>query len=364
MSDDNPLVRPFLPIWLYRSIRYAAWLMVFFLPVILWPGNPLGIPGRAEFASGYGAALIALWLFLGLMENIPETFKSLWLRGALDSSSAVLAKKAKRKTSTPRSSYKRLGPEYREHVYKFEAALNGQGQWWLAGFFAALALGWYLLLWKGAILDRPILMVGALVEPLIGMMLGLMAWRMVNVGREIATLARNYKINLLVTHPDRCGGLSPIGNLCLLNALIIAVAGIHLGLWTLIKPGYQFGELIVVPLALSVFAFFIPMLTVHTAMELEKRGIQTQLDELSHRIHDEDRRLLEAGDYIEPDRGEKWLDQIELMSKLFDQHRAIPTWPVNWSIFGKFLAAEAVPVLSLVGLPKPAMDILRALLPH
>jgi len=51
-----------------------------------------------------------------------------------------------------------------------------------------------------------------------------------------------------------------------------------------------------------------------------------------------------------------------MMSKLFDQHRSIPTWPVNWSIFSKFLIAEAVPVLSLVSLPKPILDIIQALI--
>jgi len=153
------------------------------------------------------------------------------------------------------------------------------------------------------ILRTPILLAGAVAEPLIGFMLGLMAWRMVIIGWKISKLAESYKIILLVIHPDRCGGLAPIGNLCLLSALIIAVAGIHLGIWSLIKPGYQFNGLIAVPLGLSVFAFFIPMLTVHTAMEEEKQHIQKQLDELSHRLHNKDRQLLEASDYIEPVRG-------------------------------------------------------------
>jgi hypothetical protein len=184
---------------------------------------------------------------------------------------------------------------------------------------------------------------------------------MVMVGWEVSMLPMRYNINVLVTHPDRCGGLSPIGNLCLLNALIIAVAGIHLGGWSLFSPNYPYTQLIIVPLGLSIFAFVLPMLTIHEAMEREKQDFQTQLDELSHRINHEDRQLLEAGDYIDPARGEKWLSQIELMSKLFDQHRSIPTWPVNWAIFGKFLAAEAIPILSLFGTSKSILDIVKGL---
>lgn len=360
---DSEKIQPFLPDWPYQVIRYATWLMTFLLLVILWPGNPLQIPGRAEFASAYAAALVALWLFLGLMQNIPETFESLWLRGAVDCPSGAAPKKPDSSAPAGPHPYEQLGPDYQAFVQELTRALNYKGQWWLAGFFVVLALGWYLLLWKAAILRTPILLVGAVVEPLIAFMLGLMAWRMVTIGWKISRLARIYRINLLVIHPDRCGGLAPIGNLCLLNALIIAVAGIHIGAWSLLEPGYRFGGLIVVPLGLSIFAFFIPMITVHTAMEKDKRAIQIQLDELSHRIHHEDRRLLEAGDYIPPARGEEWLAQVEMMYKLFDQHRSIPTWPVNWSIFGKFLIAEAVPVLSFVGLPKPILDIIQGLLP-
>jgi len=147
MIDNNtiqPTIQPFDPAWLYRLIRYAARLMILFALIILWPSNPLRIPGRTEFASGYLAALVALWLFLDLMKSIPETFKSLWLRGALDSRSREALKKSKAGTPNQSRPYQQLGPEYQAHVQELTDALNGKGQWWLAGFFVVLVLGWYL----------------------------------------------------------------------------------------------------------------------------------------------------------------------------------------------------------------------------
>src|SRR5439155_9401772 len=65
----------------------------------------------------------------------------------------------------------------------------------------------------------------------IGLVLGLLAWRMVAVGIYIYRLGTRFDTRVQVQHPDGAGGLAPLGEVCFLNALILIVPSIFLGIW-------------------------------------------------------------------------------------------------------------------------------------
>lgn len=362
MPDKIRYLKPFRNTTISWCIKSVLILMGIFLPIILWPSNPLEIPGREEFASGYIAAFLALLAFFKLMQLIPKAFKTLWYEGALSALPAASQEEsegANLKTEQP--GYKeRLEMEYRSHIDQVEGSLNHKNQWWVVVLFTAIVLWWYIHLWGDKIFTITILTLGLFAEVLIGIILGLMAWRMWTIGQEISKIPSQYKINILLDHPDNCGGLSTIGNICLWNALIIAVAGIHFGLWNILIPDYPFTSLIFVPLILSIVAFFVPMVKIHNVMAEEKQKLLVQVDDLSYRISKMNPKLIGNLDSMELEESKHLIKQIEFRNKLYKLSHELPTWPINRSIFKKLLAAEALPLLSIIGIPTSIIDILTS----
>src|SRR6266508_2809057 len=60
---------------------------------------------------------------------------------------------------------------------------------------------------------------------------GLIAWRIVVIANTVAKLGKQFDFDLQINHPDGCGGLRPIGDLCLGLAYVIAPLPIMFGAW-------------------------------------------------------------------------------------------------------------------------------------
>lgn len=359
VSAEKDEVKPIKPIRspvLVWAIKVAPILMVLALPLILWKDSPLRVPGREMFSTGLFAAALALFAFQVLMSHISTIFGTLWRRGSIAG-----LKGQKMADDEALASYRRF-------MRDVENQLNNKYQWAMGGIFALLVLVWYLPillnLGKGFII-----LLGLVVEVFIALLIGVVVWRMVFISWQVWRLPEKYELEVQVVHPDQCGGLEPLGNLCLWNALILAVAGIFLGGWISIGPNTQFAEyaktydsvfrvLLIVPIILSFVSFLLPLWTTHQVMVQKKAEIQIRLDELAKSIYAESSILLDRTGELDFTEGDERNKRLNLMRTVYSQHQKIPTWPINTNIISKFAAAQAVPVLSFAGIADPIVKVL------
>jgi hypothetical protein len=369
MKKEQKILKPvsaekdeFKPIEPIRSpalawvIKVVPILMMLALPLILWENSPLKVPGKEMFSTGLFAAALALFTFQVLMDRISTIFGTLWRRGS------ILGRKGKGKSK------REAVASYRQFVKGVEDQLNNKYQWVMGGVFAVLVQIWYIpiLLNLGS---GFIILLGLVVEVIIALLIGTVVWRMVSVSWQVWHLPEKYELEIQVVHPDQCGGLEPLGNLCLWNALILAVAGIFFGGWISIGPNTQFAGyaltyapifrvLLIVPIILSFVSFLLPLWTTHQVMAQKKAEIQIRLDELAKSIYAESTVLLNKTGDLDFAKGDERNKRLSLMRNVYSQHQKIPTWPINTNIVYKFAAAQAMPVLSFIGFADPFVKVL------
>jgi hypothetical protein len=90
--------------------------------------------------------------------------------------------------------------------------------------------------------------------------------------------------------------------------------------------------------------------------------VRRQLDQLSRNINELSREMLDQANELEPGEGEKMARKLELMRQIYQQNEYYPVWPFNLGILIRFISAQAVPVLTLLGLAEPIRNIVSAML--
>ena len=133
-------------------------------------------------------------------------------------------------------------------------------------------------------------------------MIGLIIWRMVILGIYIWGLGKKFYIKPRLGDPDGCGGLEPLGNLCLLNALIVSIAGVYLGGWIILahvpQPGLGdplqsswlladefvnlYFWLALIPIALSTICFVLPLWSIHQEMQAKAETLKQEMENMGN----------------------------------------------------------------------------------
>lgn len=334
-------------------LRYALllfpWLILLIIIYIL-ANYPL-VPGVIMYTSGMLAAALSLFAFSVLIKMIPETFRNLWRREIIvgaypsDSFQKIPCEKGS-ETAAPETG--RLEERFRQFMQELQKMLNHPYQWAMGTAFSLLVFTWD---WS-----HPI-------EFFIAFIIGLMAWRMLITSIYIWKLGKEFRLEPQLGHPDRSGGLSPLGNLCLWNAFIITIPAIHLGGWSILRiftekgsPFFEISEeyaslylwllLILVPFALVTF--FLPLLKVHWIMEEWRDRKQTRLDQLEHSINQLESRLLNEADKLDEKEFESIQKELEMMQQVYTRNKKLPVWPFNMGIMIKFVVSQTIPVLGII----------------
>ena len=334
-------------------LRYALllfpWLILLIIIYIL-ANYPL-IAGVVMYTSGMLAAALSLFAFSVLIKMIPETFRNLWRRkivvGAYpwDSFQKIPCEKG---SEIAASETGRLEERFRQFMQELQKMLNHSYQWAMGVAFSLLVFTWH---WSNPI------------EFFIAFIIGLMAWRMLITSIYIWKLGKEFLLEPQLGHPDRSGGLSPLGNLCLWNAFIITIPAIHLGGWSILRiftekgsPFFEISEeyaplylwllLILVPFALVTF--FLPLLKVHWIMEEWRNRKQARLDKLEHSINQLESRLLNEAEKLDQKEFESIQKELEMMQQVYMRNEKLPVWPFNMGIMLKLLVSQTVPVLGII----------------
>ncbi len=325
------------------------------------------------FYSGLLSSAISLLLFSSLMKRIPYTLGTLWDRKIIGFRDEAFgdsgANKEDLTLKTNSYSPSKLEKQYVAFIRKFQDLLNSPYQWVFGLAFSALVFTWHSYEYEYFM---------QITEHLIAFVIGFMAWRMIIIGVLVWQLGRKFDINPQLGHPDECGGLEPLGNLCLWNALILSVLGIFLGVWIIIGPSTRydniytgfFYKLLLAPVIWAVVSFLFPLWSVHDVLVAKREEVQLQLNQMGQRINQLSHEILDRCQELEPEESEKIAKKLAILKQTYQQHENYPVWPFNADLIKKLTLSQTVQLLSLTGLGQPILngvkiivDIIKSLSP-
>lgn len=316
------------------------------------------VPGDPMLATGLGAVVIGFVVFLVFASRIPEAFALVRLRGLVPANHIARYLDFERGISRALNS-------------RMSLVFGGAGA--VAGFarYPVAAGGIDPLVGQGprAVgVWGPVAIADMVGETLIGAAAGLAIWRMLVVGLKVYELGR-LPLQIQLGHPDRCGGFKPLGDLCLWNALILSVPGVFLGWWILVGPASQYGSRYValhsllasVVVVLATVAFLLPLWRIHRVMVESARGLRDDIEQHGQRIDELTRKLIAAREDLPDESWERLAKDLERRQALYRANEKVPTWPIDVRLAVKFGTSQAVPLLGITGLGKPAIDAIKAL---
>jgi hypothetical protein len=160
---------------------------------------------------------------------------------------------------------------------------------------------------------------------------------------------RQYKPDIHVLHPDRCGGLAFLGRFSLRGAYLLAIVALDISLLILhnvdivgvsaMSDRYVVGAILAYGL-LAPLAFFAPLASAH-------RGMSQAKVDAEKLISDEANRLYKS---IQVDLGHGRLDATAI-AQLDDLHRLskmtadFPVWPLDLGTIGRFATIVLIPLI-------------------
>jgi len=222
-------------------------------------------------------------------------------------------------------------------------------------------------------------------EMVIGLFMILMAWRVFVAAWGIRKLGSEFDITPNWHHPDKSGGLLPVGTTSFWIASILAIPAIYLGTWQILCSGdgievcgnilrldsriLYFRELSFVVVIASLISFVWPLWSVHQIM-LKKRG-KLQREELTvigHKINEVSAQIIENVDKIsdKSQQGQKALDEnitlqkkLDALKKTYIDLEQLPVWPFNKDTIIQLISTQGIPLLGLTGIGSKALDFLK-----
>jgi hypothetical protein len=191
-----------------------------------------------------------------------------------------------------------------------------------------------------------------------GYFFGVGAWVTYITGVYVKNLAYHFILNIQPSHPDNCGGLRVLGNLCLNMTLPILVGATLLGIFGIggiIYPGLTRG-LIIVPIAANIFlflfalplasiTFFPPLWNIHREMISRKEIYE---DEFAVRLEKLEKKMQSSLDRGDLEEAKTTKEEMEIVQVLHPDKIGYPTWPFDRRILLTLLTTQIVPAISLI----------------
>ena len=379
------------------GLPYAALLLL--IGAFLAGSDPM-------FLTGMLAAAAAGFLFQALLHQIPVVLERLWKRQVIavpahSAGSAVplveaLLNRLPSWLGSPNPTQKGELPRdvtarYLYFIERFEIALNHRFSWIFAGvltgvMYISFSIRLYRTSdWWTHLMDWPVTLVQggnwpylafAASQLVFAFVLGLLLWRMAVAAHKIYQLGNIFDLRLQVSHPDNCGGLRPLGDLCLTNALILSTPAIFLAAWLTVIPAYGpfsvryssyvsfYYVLLWIVVVLALVAFLQPLYGVHQAMVRERFRLQAPLDEVEQRIALLTQRLLEQARNANTEQLDDFRKQLGALREIYELNAHVPVWPFDRKVLGRFSLAQFIPLLSLTGVAPAVVSTLDRVFPR
>jgi hypothetical protein len=206
-------------------------------------------------------------------------------------------------------------------------------------------------------------------EALAGLVAGLIVWRMLVIAFRVGALAQRFDLRLKLGHPDGCAGFRPLGELCLLNAVLFTIPAIYLAIWLQLGPALGYLQsyatldlaFLAILFVLAVLTFAVPLWRVHVEMQREVERIEVKLDRIADRIDNITRATLDAGPRADVDGVKSQLAELDVRKDQLARFGSPPSWPIDLSLAFRFGTSQVIPLLTLTGLSQPITDALKSL---
>jgi hypothetical protein len=343
--------------WTLYILPWAILITIIFI-IFNYPVNA----GRIMYITGLLTAAMSLFAFQILMQKIPLTFKTIWDRKIVVECESVSSDTEQDSIGPDefenRKNRDRLEMKYLEFIRNLEKLVNNPFQ-----FLSGILFSLFVLTWQYS----------SKAEFLIAFIIGIMAWKMTITAIYVWKMGKYFCIEPQLGHADKCGGLSPLGELCLWNALIVTIPAIYLGSWIIIsmitepqtayfiisaKYSELFFKLLFVPVFFAMVAFFLPLWSTHQLMLRWREKKQSQLDHLEQYIDTLECKILEEAHSMDKNECETIFRERELMEHVYKQNKMIPVWPFNVEIILKLLLSQSIPFFGIIS---QALNFIRRL---
>jgi hypothetical protein len=309
--------------------------------------------------------LVEAFAIRNFLGNIPKTFLRLWRGDSL----AIKGKNAVKATAFLDVFEKRLNSP--QHLaIGLPLILLG-----LFGFLVSHHIQYLIGKWfDGSDIATKLVVtvvyVASLFGPtmLVGYTAGLVLWKMTITAIHIYGFNKDFELVIQSSHPDRAGGLKPLGDLIFSVTAILVIASLALS-GLIILSDYYFYTLIVnfyskvfltAAIALSLIVFFLPLLSAHEKMLANREKLEPMLVKISNRI-----RALELSTQTDVSRmnhkqRKEIFEEIDSLTNQYRRLLRIPVWPFDRDILLRFLTPQVFSVLSLVGIAEPVVAMIRS----
>ncbi len=157
-------------------------------------------------------------------------------------------------------------------------------------------------------------------ELIAAFILGVYAWRIIVIAWSLRQLGSKFRLRIQIGHPDNCGGLRPVGDLCFSIGSIWGTVG------------------------LAMFTFFFPLYEVHRDMLRVKPNFQARLDEITVRQSELAQQVADPAVSGDPTKVAAIEVELADLAKAYEHNSPIPTWPVETTVVRKFIITQLVPL--------------------
>jgi len=321
------------------------------------------------YLTGGLTILVSTLVMRTLFEQFPQILLMIWRR-------KILYPKRKEVSSLEKLSLQPIEKIFLEFIQAIPERMNSIIGI-VCGAFGAIITGWMIWLLDKDVLQQtyidfhtPFSVYGTillirLVFLIAGFVGGIIGWRIIVIADTVSKLGRTFDLDLQINHPDGCGGLRPIGDLCLKLAYVISPLPILLGLWLVFINSFDIRFLrmapenleplsstivfLTIPVStLCLFSFFLPLGSVHTAMLRAKSRLQIELDSISQEIHQLSSGLLTKANSLAPQQGTSLEEKIEFLKRVYARNSQIPTWPYRSTHIWGLISTQIVPALGVI----------------
>ena len=340
------------------SLPYVALLAAAFTARSLRAGDPgsslLGFP---ELHVLFVGMIAVIGSFMRWQARIPKTFQ--WIMD----------------THRVRPGNGSLRQEYQQYLCEYQQALlSKRTHCALAGALPGLVMLFFLATgepqgiiraryWRydpQFVAEFSIVFLGIL---LWGYLLGSGAQPLFVTGRTVKKLAQAFEVNIQPSHPDKCGGLKPLGDFCFSMALPVVSGGLALatigvgGSLSHLIGGIRSGNalfypasiysanvlLIVLGAPLAAIAFLVPLWDIHRNMVERKKEAEDGFANRVARLEREIRTYIDQEGEL--DKAKIAKEKLEIVQVLHPARVGYPVWPFRLGVLVKLFSPQ---ILSIV----------------